>query len=193
MIVIGVTGMPGSGKSVIAGRIGETLSWPVYSMGDVVRREVQRRGLPLTSHNIEAVARKLREEMGDDAVARLLMEELERDPPRTPGIVVDGMRSLAEARALRALGPLCIVAVHASPMSRFQRVIRRARRGDAASWDQFVERDLNNLALGIGSLIALADYMIVNEQSVDQALREAQRIARMIRDGEGKSCCGGRY
>jgi len=193
LIVIGVTGMPGSGKSSVARRVGETLRWPVYSMGDMVRREVVRRGLELTSPNIERVARLLREDMGEDAVARLLVEELERQPPRSPGIVVDGMRSLAEARVLSGLGPLCIVAVHASPMTRFQRIMKRSRRGDAVSWEEFVERDTNNLRLGIGNLIALADFMIVNEHSLDHALREAERTARMIRDGEGKSCSGGRY
>ena len=191
MMIIVVTGMPGSGKSVVARRMAEELGWPVYSMGDIVREEVARRGLPLTSPNIERVARLLREERGPAAVAILLVERLRG--LSAPGVVIDGARSLDEARVLGGLGRVCVVAVHASPRTRFERIMRRSRRGDAVSWEEFVERDMNNIRLGIGPLIALADYMIVNERSLEDALGEASRIAGEIRRGEGKGCSGGRY
>ena len=193
MIIVGVTGMPGSGKSVAARRLAEVLGWPVYSMGDIVRREVVRRGLELTSPNIERVARLLREEMGEAAVARLLVDEIRRSPPASAGIVVDGMRSVAEARVLAGMGRLCIVAVHASPRTRYRRIMARSRRGDAVSWEQFVERDTNNLRLGIGSLIALADYMIVNESGIEELTASVDRVAREVLGSGGEGCSGGRY
>ena len=190
MLVVVVTGMPGSGKSVVARRIAEELGWPLYNMGDIVREEVVRRGLPLTSSNIERVARILREEHGQTAVARLLLDRIDRN---APGAVIDGARSLEEVRVLSSLGPVCVVAVHASPRERFNRVMRRGRRGDAISWEEFVERDLNNIRLGIGPLIALADYMIVNEGSLEEALRQASLVARRVARDEGAGCSGGRY
>ncbi len=192
MIVVGVTGMPGSGKSLVAGEIAAVLSAPVYSMGDIVREEVVRRGLPLNSSNIERVARILREEMGEAAVAVLLVRRI-RESSSRGAIVVDGMRSLAEAEIISGLGRLCIVAVHASPRTRFERILRRARRGDAVSWEEFRERDLNNIRLGIGGLIALADFMIVNEGGPVEVRAEARRVARSIAHGEGKGCSGGGY
>jgi len=193
VILIGVTGMPGSGKSVAARRIASILGWPVVSMGDIVRQEVVRRGFKLNSPNIEMVARVLREELGEEAVAVLLIRELERMNIGQEGLVVDGMRSLAEAKTLSKLGRICIVAVHASPRARYERIIKRSRKGDAVSWNQFVERDMNNLRLGIGSLIALADYMIVNEGSIEELLAQADRVANTVRSGEGAGCSGGRY
>jgi dephospho-CoA kinase len=190
-MIISVTGMPGSGKSVVASVISRILKYPVYSMGDIVRREVVKRGLPLTSSNIELVARKLREEMGEEAVALLLVEKLRED--KVSNAIVDGLRSIAEARLLAKLGDLCIVAVHSSPGTRFERILRRARKGDAVTWEEFVERDMNNLRLGIGEIIALADFMIVNEGTMQELERNAWKVAEMIRNGKGKSCSGGRY
>ncbi len=192
MIIIAVTGMPGSGKSVVARKIEEVSGWPRISMGDIVREETLRRGYELNARNIEYVARLLREEFGPAAVALLLKERLKRMGYRE-GVVVDGMRSLYEARELQGLGPLCIVAVHASPLTRYKRMIARHREGDVRGWEDFVLRDKSNLSFGIGELIALADFMIVNEGSLDSALSEAERVYRVIVGGGGSSCCGGRY
>jgi dephospho-CoA kinase len=191
LMLVSVTGMPGSGKSIVASRIAQILNCPIYSMGDIVRREVQRRGLALTSSNIEKTAVELRKEIGPGAVAILLKHELEKSNSNCA--IIDGMRSLDEARLLAKLGPLCIIAVHASPMTRFNRIISRSRRGDASNWQEFIERDLNNLKLGIGNLIALADFMIVNESTLSELEARASKVAEVIRSEQGKGCSGGRY
>jgi len=56
-----------------------------------------------------------------------------------------------------------LVAVHASPRERFRRLKSRGRPDDPTTWEEFVERDMRELELGIGNVIALADVMIVNE------------------------------
>lgn len=187
-LTVAVTGMPGSGKSLVARIIAEVLDAPLYSMGDVVRREVVRRGLELTVENVERVATQLREELGKAAVAFLLLDEIRGvEGP----IVVDGLRSLDEARVLSGRGRLCIVAVHASPLTRFKRMMARGRRDEIKGWRDLVLRDTKNLEYGIGGVIAMADYMIVNEGTMEEVEREARRIAERIRRGEGKDCSGG--
>ncbi len=195
VMLVGVTGMPGSGKSVIARHISNITGWPVYSMGDIVREETMRRGRPLTAKSIEETAAELRKEKGMAAVAILLMEKLRREVEegRVRGAVIDGMRGVDEARVLAGLGKLCVVAVHASPLERYRRLLARRRAGDVLSWEDFVLRDRSNLRFGIGELIALADYVIVNEDSLDEAYRQAERVAVKIVDGQGKGCSGGRY
>jgi len=49
MLIIAVTGMPGSGKSTVSKALSQELSAPLFVMGDLVRDEVVRRGLPLTA------------------------------------------------------------------------------------------------------------------------------------------------
>lgn len=187
-VVIAVTGMPGSGKSIVAKVIADSLGVPVYSMGDVVRREVVKRGLQLNVENVEMIATKLREELGKAAVAILLSREIDRIDGF---IVIDGLRSTEEARILARDSKLCIVAVHASPYTRFRRLIARGRVDEVTGWDDFMLRDKKNLEYGIGEAIALADYMIVNEGSIEEARRQAVRVAGRIKRDQGKSCSGG--
>ncbi len=186
--IIAVTGMPGSGKSTIARIIAGEIGARVYSMGDVVRREVVRRGLPLTVENVERVAEELRRELGRAAVAILLARELEgvEDP-----IVVDGLRSVDEARVLARLGRVCIVAVHASPLTRLRRLLARGRVDEVRGWRDLRLRDRKNLEFGIGEAIALADYMIVNEGSIEEARSQAVAVARRVMESEGAGCSGG--
>ncbi len=176
-----VAGLPGAGKSIVAA-VAARIGLPVYTMGDVVREEVQRRGLEPRPENFNRVARELREKYGPTVVAERTLERIERDGTR--GIIlVDGVRSLDEVRVFKSHGPTVILAVHASPKTRFQRLKARGRPGDPKTWEEFERRDLTELSFGLGSVIALADYMLVNERisreefeaRAEEALREVIR------------------
>lgn len=181
MLIVAVTGLPGSGKSVVARVIAEELESPIISMGDLVREEVRRRGLELTPWTLETVATKLREEKGSLAVAYLLLEEIKRRELESQTLVVDGVRSLDEVRVLRSLGRVCVVGVFAPPKLRLERLLRRGRAGDVKSIEEFKMRDNFNLSYGVGNLLALADYMIVNDSTLDNLVQESRRIARELR------------
>jgi len=189
VIVIAVTGMPGSGKSTVARVIARRLGYPLLVMGDVVREEVARRGLELTVHNIEEVAKRLRELRGPGAIAELIVEKARA--LNTQGVVVDGVRSLDEVKVLSSLGRVYIVAVHSPPNLRFQRMISRGREGDVSSPEEFRFRDEANLRLGIGDVIALADYMIVNNSTLEKLIEEAERVAGEI-ENEARGYSGDR-
>ena len=172
-LLVLVTGMPGSGKSLVSG-VARELGIPVYVMGDVVREEARRRGLEPTPENLNRVARELRERYGARVVAERTAEAIERDGPELA--VVDGVRSLAEVEVFRRLGSVVVVAVHASPRTRFERLRRRGRPGDPRSWEEFVARDMTELGFSLGSVIALADYMLVNEADQGLAREKARRL-----------------
>lgn len=164
--VIGVVGMPGSGKGVLD-RVAGEYGFATVVMGDVIREEANRRGLEPTPENMGRVMLKLREEEGDAVVA-------ERCIPKILGsaseevVVVEGVRSLEEVLEFkRSLPDFTLVAIHASPETRFRRIYSRERSDDPASWEAFWERDLRELGVGIGSAVAIADHVIVNEGPID--------------------------
>ena len=45
---------------------------------------------------------------------------------------------------------------------------------------QFRERDLRELSVGLGNVIALSSLMIVNEDSLEKLQREAKRIVERV-------------
>ncbi len=167
-LLIAVTGMPGSGKSLVS-RFFRERGFTVLSMGDIVRREAERRGLEKTPKNLLMIAEDIRKKYGPQGVALLMLEELEKS--KWP-VVIDGVRGMCELKVFSKIAScIHVIAVHASPRTRFQRLLARGRPGDPRSWEEFVERDKTELGFGLGEVIALADTMIVNEGSVDDLLR----------------------
>ncbi len=184
-----VTGLPGAGKSLVA-KVARELGLPVLVMGDVVREEVRRLGLEPTTENLNKVARMLREKYGKTVIAERVVEKALG--LKSPVVVIDGVRSLDEVKVFEKHGRVVIVAVHASPRTRYERLRRRGRECDPRSWEEFVSRDMTELGFGIGNVIALADFMIVNEGELEDVVREARRVLeRCIRLGEDKSRGGG--
>lgn len=178
-LIIAVTGLPGSGKSVVAKIIASELKAPIYVMGDLVRREVLRRGLELSYENVERVANELRREKGDAAVAELLSEELKSvEGP----LVVDGLRSPKEAELLKSKGwNVVVVAVFSPRRLRAERLRGRGRVGESGDvWKLLEVRDRANISFGVAEAMALADYMIVNVSTLEDLEEEAKRIAWVI-------------
>ncbi len=167
-LIVLVTGMPGSGKSVFS-RAASDLGLSVVCMGDAVREEARRRGLKPTRENLLRLTKELRERLGPCAVAKLTIKMLQERSGKGRVLVIDGVRSLHEVELFkRSLGRCVIVAIHTSPRERFNRLRLRGRADDPKSWEEFVERDKLELRLGIGEVIALADVMLVNEDVSEQ-------------------------
>ncbi|MEM3832012.1 MAG: AAA family ATPase [Thermoprotei archaeon] len=172
--IIAITGMPLAGKTEVS-KVAERLGLSVISMGEAVRREALKRGIKFDGESIGKFMLKLREEMGPDAVAKLCSETIEEIDGNV--VIVEGVRSLYEINYFRShFGSVQIVAVHASPKIRFQRGLLRGRHDDPKTLNEFELRDLRELEVGIGSVIALADYMIINEGPLEDTIEMAEKI-----------------
>lgn len=162
-LVIGLTGMPGSGKSLFVAAA-QGLGYEVVTMGDVIREETAKRGLDLSPQNVGKVMLQLRTEGGDKIIAEKCIPKIENSKAKK--IIVDGLRSYVEADTFkRRLANFVLVTVHASPHTRFQRLRTRDRSDDPKNWEVFEERDMRELGVGIGNAIALAEYVIINDST----------------------------
>jgi len=177
-IVVGIAGMPGSGKSLVVETALE-LGFKVVVMGDEIREETRRRGLEPTPNNVGKVMLKLREEEGPAVVAKRCVKKIIDAEGNL--VIVDGLRSLEEVNEFKKHFPnFTILAIHASPETRFHRLFSRRRSDDPEGWETFLKRDLRELCVGLGNVIAVADYMIINETSKAEVKRNVREVLEKV-------------
>lgn len=179
-LVVGLAGMPGSGKSLVV-ETAAALGYGVVVMGDVVREETQKRGLELNPKNVGRVMLELRRKGGASVVADKCIPRIEQQ--ECAKVIVDGVRSLSEVDAFKKhFSNFSLIAVYASPETRFNRVYRRQRSDDPDGWEVFRERDLRELGVGLGDAIALAEYLVVNETSKAKPKAAVKRFIQRIEE-----------
>lgn len=168
--VLGITGLPASGKNTF-GQIAVQYDYSIFVMGDVIRNACKENGLVVNRENSNKIMLDLRKEYGSDVVAVKTAEKVTAAiNAGETHILIDGIRSLTEVKYFQQLYPnFQLVAIHASPQERLQRVMARARTDDSFSESSFLERDQIELSVGIGSVIAMADYLIVSPNSLNAA------------------------
>ncbi len=165
-VVVGLAGMPGSGKSLVVETARE-LGYTIVIMGDVIREETLSRGLELTPQNVGKVMLQLRADGGNTVVAQKCIPKIEKQAGNK--VLIDGLRSLYEVDLFKTNFPkFSVVAVHASPEARFNRLFSRRRSDDPSGWAVFHERDMRELGVGLGNVIAVSEQMIVNDNSIGE-------------------------
>jgi len=181
-IVVGVAGMPGSGKGVFR-RTVQRMGYPVVIMGDEVREEAKRRNLKPTPQNLGKTMLQLRESEGPAAIAKRCIPKLEKATERI--VFIDGIRSLVEVEEFKKHFPkFVLIAIHASPKTRYQRLFRRRRSDDPTNWETFMERDLRELGIGMGAVISVADQVIVNEGTIFQFKQKIMQVMKKVLGNE---------
>ena len=174
--IVGLAGMPGAGKDVIR-EVFQNLGFSIVIMGDEVRAEVLRKGLPLTPENLGKTMLKLRAEEGPGVLAKRCLLKIEVTNSKI--VVIDGIRSLTEVMEYKKKYPdLKIIAVHASPKTRFKRLVKRNRSDDPKDWKEFNKRDKRELRVGLGNVIAVADIMVVNEGTKEAFKQKLRNILK---------------
>jgi dephospho-CoA kinase len=179
MKLVIVTGMPGAGKSEVAEAF-KNAGIRVIIMGDVIRDEARSRGLEPSPEITKQIMLELREQNGMGAVALRCVNRLKAMEEDV--VVVEGCRSIAEVDVFDDFADeVTITGVHAPPKLRYERLCKRCREDAPPSWEVFRERDLRELSVGLGGVIALSDIMLVNDGTLE-ALRERSRqlVERLV-------------
>jgi len=178
--VVGLVGMPGSGKSVVV-NVARENGYGIVVMGDIVRQEAERQCLAPTPENLGRIMLELRRREGNSVVAKKCIPKIEM--AKEAKIIVDGIRSLNEVEEFKKhFSKFALVAIHSSPETRFWRLYRRQRSDDPQNWEIFHERDMRELSVGLGSAIALAEYIIVNEGRLEGVKVKVKEVLRKVEE-----------
>jgi dephospho-CoA kinase len=175
MKLVVTVGMPGSGKDELVA-VARSMGLATLKMGDLVRDETRRRGLPLTTQNVARVASEEREKHGGAVWAQRALPKLTETR-----MLVDGCRSDSEVTVFRHhFGDLFVLGIYASPEVRYERMASRNRAGNGTDLQEFYDRDRHELKWGIGNAFVLADGMIVNEGTLDEFRHVARETLQRI-------------
>lgn len=173
--MVAIVGMAGSGKSEVA-RVFEQHGFTRIRFGDVTDEEVKKRGLALNEDNERRTRELLRKEHGMAAYAILNLPRIDAARKKS-NVVVDGLYSWEEYTLLKDHygDDLSVVAVWASPQTRYSRLSSRAVRPlthkEASSRDRTEIENTNK-----GGPIAMADYTITNESSLSDLEAQANKL-----------------
>jgi predicted RNA binding protein with dsRBD fold (UPF0201 family)/dephospho-CoA kinase len=175
--VIAFVGMPGAGKTE-ASNVARRIDIPVVVMGDVLREEVKKRGLPPTDENIGGVANQLRREEGMDAIARRCIPEIEAYEGKSDIVVVDGIRGIAEVETFKKEldDNFTLVKIDAPFELRLERLKGRGRSDDVGSVEWLRQRDERELSWGMGKAIEAADRSVTNLEPIQRFKDEVRSI-----------------
>lgn len=179
--VLAFVGAPAAGKTEAAS-VAKEMGIPVITMGEVIREELRRRSLSLSDENAGKVATELRDREGMDAIAKrcipLIRKEIEKKKVGKTGIVIDGIRGIAEVERFKKefSSDFILVRVEAPLILRYERIKSRGRGDDLLSIEEFKNREERELGWGMEEAMKKADKVVKNEGSLDEFKEQIKGI-----------------
>ncbi len=181
MRVIGVVGLPASGKGEFS-RTARSMGIPIVVMGDVIRSEVGRAGLPITDANLGETANRLRQERGMAAIAELSLPAILQE--NGPIVLVDGIRGDAEVVFFKSqFDEFYLVGVDAPFATRLARLSERGREDDHLTGEDLRKRDRREISWGLGRALAMADVLVCNDGTIGDFETRVRALLDEIRKG----------
>jgi len=178
--VVAIVGMAGAGKSEVA-RVFEEQGFKTVRFGDITDEELKNRGLEANEGNERCIREQLRKKHGMAAYAKLNLPRIDSSL-KSSNVVLDGLYSWEEYILLKEYygGQFTTVAVWASAAIRHGRLAHRAKRPltleEAANRDKSEIENSNK-----GGPIAMADFTIVNQASLEELEKETERVLSVLK------------
>ncbi|MBI1974195.1 AAA family ATPase [Candidatus Micrarchaeota archaeon] len=184
-MIIGITGMPLSGKASVR-RIFEDMGCQTFVMSSAVRAEMEKHGIEVNKESMREFATKIRQEKGRGVAGELSLPYLRDVLGHEDMVIIDGIRSPEEPEIFkREFGDdfmlICVWAPFKLRAKRLGDPERLKTRSDEVITDEELKgRDKKELSWGLGEVIAMADYLIVNTSGKEDLEKELKRFLRMV-------------
>ncbi len=185
---IALVGMAGSGKSVVADELIRR-GYHFFRFGQITMDILMERGLEVNELNERNIRENVRKEHGMGAYALLNIPKIENFLT-TGNVVGDGLYSWSEYKILKEkFGDLMfVIAVYAPPQLRYKRLSQRLQtkedkniRNRQMTPEQAKGRDFAEIEnIEKAGPIAMADYTVVNTDSINNLLDQLDDIIKEI-------------
>src|SRR3989338_2152151 len=165
--IIGLVGMPASGKSLVADYIVKKYDASHIKTHEFIWNFLKARGVKPDEDTSMMAALYIWAEYGDLPLADWVSKQIRNSKSKC--VVIDSLRTTEEARIFKNKfkDNFHIVAVLARPQIRFDRQAKRARFGPLTKLALRM-RDREELRLGVGDLIASAEHYIDASPGVEK-------------------------
>ncbi len=175
--LIGLTGTNGAGKGEAAAYFAAK-GYACFSLSDVIREELERRGEPVSRDSLIRTGNDLREVFGADVLARRTMDKVGGQARA----VIDSIRNASEVDFLRRQDGFMLLAIDAPVALRFARAAIRGRDESAADLEAFRKKEDQERAGGamgqqLEACMAAADRLIINDGTLAEFHRRLEEIA----------------
>lgn len=177
--IVAIVGMCGSGKSVATDLLVEK-EWSKVYFGGVTLDKMKEEGIPITPENEKAMREGLRKEHGMGVYAKLLLPKIEQ-LSKEYDTVLDGLYSWDELKILREefKDNLTVIAIVVDRSIRYNRLAKREIR--SLTHEEALNRDIAEIEnIAKAGPIAMADYYIFNNGSIDEYRKRLEEILESI-------------
>jgi dCMP deaminase len=173
--LVGLTGTNGAGKGEVAAHFVRK-GYAYHSLSDVLRRELEARGEPVSRDSLIRIGNALRAAEGADVLARRVMAAVAGPS------VIDSIRNPEEIAFLRRQEGFILLAVDAPVEARYERVRRRGRDESARTLDEFVAKEREEMegsptGQRLRLCLELADALLVNDGTLESLRRKLEVYA----------------
>lgn len=169
-MIIGLTGLNGSGKGAVADYLIQKKGFVYHSLSDAVREEVLKTDQAITRDTLIVTANNLRKQYGASILAERIIEKLDVSNDN----VVDSFRNPEEIKTFKKNADFKLWCVVASQETRFNRLKARKRENDPQDFDEFKKienKELTSTNPSNQNLLAcqeLADIKIPNDKGIEE-------------------------
>ena len=159
-----------------------------FSLSDMLREELKRRGLEVTRDNLIQMGTDLRSEYGEGVLGERAFEKIKAGEG---DFVISSIRHPAEAKALMKHGHFFLVEVRAPINVRFKRIKKRNREKDPKTLKQLKEKEaIESQKSGPGqqltNAIKLAQFVVKNDSTLKNLYSKTNRLEKDLRKRASK-------
>jgi len=173
-LLLGLTGRQCSGKSEIA-KILREFGFDVLEMGEVLKSQIGKEDPSI--EEVSKFAIEVRKKMGRGAVAKLAIPILRRKLSSGGKVVISGVRSPEEVEIFRKeFKEFLLIRVKSEKGNRIERALKRGRPDDPSSMEEFIEKEKLEEELGIEETMAMAEFEILNEGTLEELRRKTLEL-----------------
>ena len=187
--IVFIVGMAGSGKSLVSDELVRQ-GFGFLRFGQITLDKIKEDGLEVNQVNEKKIREGFRKEHGMAAFALLNIPKFD-ELLKESNVVGDGLYSWSEYKVLKEKykDSMYVIAVYASPETRYQRLENRGVENDEKQRFRSTTKEESKLRdyaeienIEKGGPIAMADFTIVNTRTIEELKQKVLEILSLIQN-----------